>query len=67
MSEKNESTCKVCQQIKTKILNGSYSINNKRYIDENGKKWNGNVCHECHKAQMKVAMQKLRDSRKSKE
>lgn len=57
--------CKVCLQPKKRILVGRFDSKNKRYNDENGKSWRGNICPECHKLDIKSRMQAMRVLRKS--
>lgn len=65
--EKDMSTCRKCGQIKTRILEGKFDDKNKRYLDENGFLWNGRTCPDCHKANVRERMAKLRLSRKAEE
>lgn len=58
--EHNMATCKVCQQLVTKITDHKYDTKNFRYVDEHGKFWNGKTCPACHKLAMKARMQAKR-------
>lgn len=53
--------CKICREMKTRILSGKYDSNNKKWVDETGSAWNGRVCPKCHKNKIKSNMRKLRD------
>jgi len=50
MEEKNLVKCKICKELKSKIMSGKYP-NNKdvRWIDEDGSQWSGKVCPSCHR------------------
>lgn len=56
MEEKDYSiiTCKQCGQSKKRINSGKYS-NGKdiKWLDENGKQFNGLVCPDCHRNKVK--------------
>lgn len=45
--ESNLRLCKVCKSLKTRIEAGKYNIKDKKYVDENGKAWNGSSCPPC--------------------
>lgn len=63
-SESNIRMCKVCSQPKQRILDGKYPDGkNKKYVDENGLKWNGSCCPNCQKAKAKESMKSLRFQR----
>jgi type II secretory ATPase GspE/PulE/Tfp pilus assembly ATPase PilB-like protein len=65
MEEINKSKCTKCQEIKNRIQNGKQPDGiNKRWVDENGKSWNGRRCPECTISGMKVRMKELRFDRK---
>lgn len=58
--ERNLRQCKVCKEIKLRILDGKYNDGrNKKWKDENGKLWNGNNCSDCHK-EIQKEIQKIR-------
>lgn len=61
--EKNLKQCKVCNEIKMRVLSGKFDYKNKRYVDETGCAWNGHVCPSCHKNKTKHNMQGLRNER----
>ena len=54
-------TCKVCQQPKTRNPNGT-SPNGKRkyYVDDNGNSWMGLKCPDCEKIKNRERMSKKR-------
>ena len=53
MEEKQSKVCKICNKLKYRILDGKFDDINKRWINEDGKLWNGLVCPPCHKIRMK--------------
>lgn len=61
--ETNKRQCKVCKVLKDRIETGKWNPEgkDKKFVDEHGKAWNGNVCPPCHKDNVKV---KTRDRRK---
>lgn len=63
--EINKRVCKVCGQLKDRILVGKFDNRNKKYIDESGRSWNGNCCGECHKESIRRRMQAMRVLKKS--
>lgn len=51
--------CKRCGHIGVKITDGFMNNGkNYRYLDENGRFWNGKVCPKCHQEEMKGRMGK---------
>lgn len=54
--EKNVKICKGCNEPKIHILDVKYDYKNKRYIDEEGRQWNGRFCPSCHNLKMKSHM-----------
>jgi len=65
MIESNKRLCKRCGQLRTRTEAGRYpSSKNKRYVDEEGKLWNGKVAPCCHTPQIKSNMRQLRMERK---
>lgn len=53
--------CKICNELKSRIAYGKFGTsNNKRWIDEDGKQWNGLVCPSCQRKRALVNMHKLR-------
>lgn len=53
MLERNLSTCKICQQVKVRILQGRFPNNSAyKYLDDDGKQWMGRTCPECHREKM---------------
>ena len=49
IEEKNICTCKKCGVDKTRKFIGKFDGRNNKYVDDNGKLWNGRVCPSCHK------------------
>lgn len=60
-SDVDKKHCKICGEMKVRILKGRYDSNNKKWIDETGSAWNGRVCPKCHKNKIKKNMRKLRN------
>jgi hypothetical protein len=58
--EKNKRACKICKVLKDRILDGKFDHINKRWVDETGLAWNGNVCPPCNRDRMKNVMRKIR-------
>jgi hypothetical protein len=58
----DERTCKKCHHIKTRIQDGFFDAEekNKRFVDTEGKLWNGNTCPSCNHDRVKIEMQKIR-------
>jgi hypothetical protein len=64
MIESNKTICKKCQQMKTRTEDGKYpNSKNKRYIDDQGKLWNGKTCPDCQKNKTKENMKQMRFNR----
>lgn len=40
--------CKVCNKVKKRTHVGMYDAKNKKWVQEDGKDWNGHVCGDCH-------------------
>lgn len=66
IQESNMVKCKVCAEIKRRILVGKYDAKNKRWENELGQMWNGLVCPPCHKGNMRERekQRRLRDKRR---
>lgn len=64
MQEKDIRRCKVCNDLKQRILVGKFDQKNKKFLDENGLTWNGNVCGSCNRERVKNVMRKTREERK---
>ena len=67
MTETKVIICKVCEQPKVAILAGTFDGKNKKWVDEEGRMFNGRRCPTCHADKTKNGMQKLRFDRKTKE
>lgn len=61
--EKNITKCKVCLQLKERILVGKFDDKNKKYTDETNKLWNGKTCPSCVVEKSRLNMQKLRSKK----
>lgn len=57
--------CKICNEVKKRILAGMYDAKNKRWVDENGRDHSGRVCSSCHSSRVKYSMKRLRHKRKA--
>lgn len=53
MIERNLTICRKCLQIKPRILDGKYNKKDKRFLDDDGGHWNGNICAACHRENVK--------------
>jgi ribonuclease HIII len=58
--EADKRICKICKQLKNRILVGKFDDKNKKYNDETGKSWNGSTCPPCHKEQVRIKMKLTR-------
>ncbi len=58
--EKSVIICRVCNQNKDRYLAKKYADGNKKWVDANGKSFNGKVCSTCHLDYMKNKMRTLR-------
>jgi len=59
----NKRHCKVCKVLKNRTEIGKWteSGKDKKFVDETGKTWNGNICPSCH---VEIVKLKLREKRK---
>jgi len=60
MEEINLKLCKVCGLLKKRILAGKWG-KDKKWIDEEGKLWNGKQCPTCNQARAKDSMKRMRN------
>lgn len=58
--ESNLRICKTCRQLKTRIESGKYNTKDKKYLDQDGKAWNGSNCPSCNKDRLKNHMRTKR-------
>jgi len=59
--ESNLRKCKKCQALKLRILDGKYyNGRDKRWLDEEGKIWNGSTCPPCNVERARLTMKRLR-------
>ena len=66
MSEEIDvSTCRGCEKLKVRKHDGSFDGKNKKFVDEEGKLWNGRICPACHKARVKTQLKQKRTDAKS--
>lgn len=69
MSDTNEkeiilSTCRgACGKQKLRISAGKFDDHNRKWVDGDGKTWNGRICPSCHIDRMKERM-KIKRSKK---
>lgn len=59
MQERSIKKCKVCTQLKVRILDRKVG-KDKIWVSEDGKMWNGNTCSDCH---IEIVRLKLRNKR----
>lgn len=52
MEEKSLRQCKACGDSKTRILEGTFPNNTKKWVDENLQLWNGRTCPDCNKKRL---------------
>lgn len=63
--ESNLSTCKICRQIKPRILAGKYpNGRDKKWVDLDQKLWTGSCCPECHANKVKSRYKKVEEIKK---
>lgn len=49
MAENSTIRCKQCGEFKNRLLAGKYPDGkNNKWVDDQGRQFNGNVCPECH-------------------
>jgi hypothetical protein len=66
MVEVNDRVCKVCNVKKQRIFDGKYpNSRDKKWRDETGLLWSGNVCGSCNRDRAKNVMKKARSNEKS--
>lgn len=59
--ESNKRKCKICSQLKDRIYSGKYpNDRDKKWRDESGLLWMGNVCGKCNQIRAKRVMKKSR-------
>lgn len=58
--ELSQRICKQCGLLKQRNLVGKFDNHNKKYQDENGKTWNGNLCPGCHVEQVRLKIKLTR-------
>lgn len=54
--EKKPTLCKICKNIKTRILDGKFDNINKRWVDDSGGIWNGKICPPCQLLKVREKM-----------
>lgn len=64
--EQDKRKCSRCKELRERIQDGRFpNGNNKRWRDEFGKMWSGNVCGECNQVRAKESMKKTRYAKKN--
>ena len=58
------SKCKACGKLEVRRHVGSFDTKNKKFVDANGKLWNGRKCPACHKNKVKTAVKEKRHNAK---
>ena len=59
--DKDKRHCKRCSQLKDRKSVGKFpNLRNRKFVDETGKLWNGNVCGQCNSERMKEVMREKR-------
>jgi len=65
MEHSDKQICRACGELKDRKCIGEYdSGRNRKYVDENGKLWNGKKCPACQVVASRANMFKLRELRK---
>lgn len=49
INEKQTKLCKVCGELKIRVLKGKFNKKDKRWAGISGGYWNGHTCPECHR------------------
>lgn len=49
INEKQTKQCRVCGEIKIRVLKGKFNKKDKKWMGISGGYWNGHVCPECHR------------------
>lgn len=61
----NTKQCKICGELKLRIQYGTFgNSRNKRWVDSEGKLWNGHKCPDCQVKSANVNMKALRTREK---
>lgn len=59
--ESNLRKCKICNETKNRIYEGKYpNGRDKKWRDDKGLLWVGNICGECNQQRSKGVMKKVR-------
>ncbi len=66
MEEKDIRECKVCKQMKERIMVGRFpNGRDKKFANANGVLWNGRICPDCHRDGTKDRQLKERHAKKN--
>lgn len=57
--------CKICNEYKSRILDGKFNGKDKRWRSPEGLLWNGLTCPECHKNKVAKHLEEKRKSNKN--
>lgn len=61
MEESNIRICKRCEEPKQRIQDGKFPNGvNKRWIDDTGKQWSGNLCGTCNNDRVRESLKRKR-------
>lgn len=63
LKEENLRICKVCNKLKKRSFDGKYNAKDKRWVDDEGLLWAGNICGSCNRDRAKETMRKKRARR----
>lgn len=64
MTDQDLRYCKKCEKLKLRIRSGMYPDGrNYRYLDEQGKEWNGSYCGVCNVERSRENMRKKREKK----
>jgi hypothetical protein len=58
------SKCRTCGKLEVRKHSGSFDGKNKRFVDSEGKLWNGRNCSSCHRNKVKVQTKEKRTNAK---
>lgn len=61
MTEINKTICKTCGQLKDRIEAGKFNTKDRKWVDNEGKLWNGKVCGPCNSNRVKELMRNKRN------
>ena len=62
MEDSDLSTCRGCGKIEVRRHVGSFDGTNKKFVNAEGKLWNGRKCPKCHKDKVKTKLKEKRNA-----